>query len=378
MTSHSHLQAFIDHLAPDLVPGLALAIGNSRGVIWKGAAGYVDLEQDMPAHPGCIFGVGSITKVFVAVVTLQLVEEGRIGLDRTLAQYLPVPMLKGIANAATATIRQLLSHYSGIASWEDDALWIRDGRGEHLTPGKRWARCEPLDYIRDVGAVCEAGEDFHYSNTNYTLLGLLIEAVTSQALEQVLAQRILNPLKMTSTGFEEAEGLTVSGISRRYHWATDSFLQTAGISPSYRHAGPGLLDVSASQLSVEWAAGGIVSSASDIVTFMAALKSGRLLGPTMQRQFFAWLPAQPGRQMGLGIFRACTPYGPVIGHGGNVLGFSATTWWFEDTDCVLALLTNVGSMHAGPDAWSASRIFESTTLGLEAKEFCRLSQACSG
>lgn len=375
MTSHSHLQAFIDRLAPARVPGLALAVGDSRGVMWEGAAGYVDLEQNMPVDPDCTFGVGSITKVFVAVVTLQLVEEGRIGLDHTLAQYLPVPMLKGIANAATVTLRQLLSHYSGIASWEDDARWIRDGRGEHMTPGKRWAHSEPLDYIRGVGAVFEAGEGFHYSNTNYTLLGLLIEAVTSQPLEHVLKQRIISPLKMTSTGLEDAEGLTASGISRRYHWATECFLQTAGVAPSCRYAGPGLLDVSSSQLSVEWAAGGIVSSASDIVTFMAALKSGRLLGPMMQRQFFAWHPAQPGKQMGLGIFRASTPYGPVIGHGGNVLGFSATTWWFEETDCVLALLTNVGSMHSGPDAWSASRIFESTTLGMQAQEVCRVGRA---
>jgi len=99
MTNHLTLQALIDGLAPALVPGLAMAIGNNRGLVWQGAAGYTDVEQQKLARPECVFGVGSITKVFVAVVILQLVEEQRISLDHTLVRYLSVDVLNQIPNA---------------------------------------------------------------------------------------------------------------------------------------------------------------------------------------------------------------------------------------------------------------------------------------
>ncbi|MFN2094452.1 serine hydrolase domain-containing protein [Pantoea agglomerans] len=374
MTNHLTLQALIDGLAPALVPGLAMAIGNNRGLVWQGAAGYTDVEQQKLARPECVFGVGSITKVFVAVVILQLVEEQRISLDHTLVRYLSMDVLNQIPNAEAATIRELLSHYSGIPSWEDDPRWIRDGRGQCITPGKRWASAEPLEYIRGGKPIFEVGKGFHYSNTNYTLLGLLVEKVTGQPFAQVIEQHILKPLEMDATELESVAAESPQNLSKRYHWATPLFLKTAGTAPSYKSVAPGLLDVSSSNMSVEWAAGGFVSTASDIVKFMTALKSGQLLGSQMNQQMFAWLPAHSGKQMGLGIFRVSASHGSVIGHGGNVLGFSATTWWFEETDCVLALLTNVGSMHSGPDVWCASKIFESTTLGLEAQALCRLCQ----
>lgn len=374
MTSNLRLQALIDEIAPALVPGMAMAIGNSRGLVWQGAAGYTDFERQTLACPECVFGVGSITKVFVAVVILQLVEEQRISLDHTLGQHLSLDVLYRIPNAEATTIRELLSHYSGIPSWEDDPRWIRNGRGQCITPGKRWASAEPLEYVRGARPILEAGKGFHYSNTHYTLLGLLVEKVTGQPLEDVLEQRILKPLGMDATELEGVAKKRPQSMSRRYHWATPPFFKTAGIASSYKAVAPGLLDVSSSNLSVEWAAGGIVSTASDIIKFMTALKFGRLLGSEVNQQMLAWLPAHSGKQMGLGIFRATTAYGSIIGHGGNVLGFSSTTWWFEEADCVLALLTNVGSMHSGTDVWCASKIFESTTLGLEAQKLCRLRQ----
>jgi D-alanyl-D-alanine carboxypeptidase len=370
MTASTRLQTLIDSLAPTRVPGLTLAVGNRDGLVWEGAAGYADIESQTPAHPACASGVGSITKVLVAVLVLQLVEEKRLGLDHTLNPYLSRTVLAGIANADTTTVGQLLSHYSGIASWEEDARWIRDARGERITPGKQWASVEPLDYIRGASPAHDVGTRFHYSNTHYTLLGLLIEAVTAKPFEQVLAERILGPLNMAYAHLERADTQRPSRLCTRYHGATDTFIEAAGIAPSFRQIQPEWLEVSSSNLSVEWAAGGVVSSASDIVRFMTALRDGRLLGSELLQQMLTWRPAHKGTQMGLGIFRAATPHGAVIGHGGNVLGFSATTWWFEEADCVLALLTNLGSMHAGPQAWSASRLFESSLLGREAQALC--------
>jgi D-alanyl-D-alanine carboxypeptidase len=184
MTASTRLQALIDSLAPTRVPGLTLAVGNRDGLVWEGAAGYADIESQTPADPACVLGVGSITKVLVAALVLQLVEEKRLALDHTLNSYLSTTALAGIANADVTTVGQLLSHYSGIASWEEDARWIRDARGERITPGKQWASVEPLNYIRGASPDHDVGARFHYSNTHYTLLGLLIEAVTAKPFEQ--------------------------------------------------------------------------------------------------------------------------------------------------------------------------------------------------
>nr|GEX61898.1 hypothetical protein [Tanacetum cinerariifolium] len=224
-------------------------VGNRDGLVWEGAAGYADIVSQTPADPACVLGVGSITKVLVAVLVLQLVEEKRLGLDHTLNPYLSTTVLAGIANADVTTVGQLLSHHSGIASWEEDARWIRDARGERITPGKQWASVEPLNYIRGASPDHDVGTRFHYSNTHYTLLGLLIEAVTAKPFEQVLAERILGPLNMTSTYLERADTQRPSRLCTRYHGGTDAFIEAAGIAPSFRQIQPGWLEISSSNLS---------------------------------------------------------------------------------------------------------------------------------
>jgi D-alanyl-D-alanine carboxypeptidase len=94
-----------------------------------------------------LFGVGSITKTFVAVVILQLAEEGRLDLNAT-AESLLGSAVAGVPNVATATLGQLLNHTSGVPSWEDDPAWIRDGRGDRLDVGRIWDKTATLAYIR--------------------------------------------------------------------------------------------------------------------------------------------------------------------------------------------------------------------------------------
>jgi len=361
------LKALLDQRAEKTFPALAMAIGKGDKLIWQAAAGYADAKNHLRATPETLFGIGSITKVFVAVIILQLVEEGSLTLDAFLADWLAEESLAGVANAETVTVRQLLAHYSGIPSWENQQAWIYAARGREVKPDKIWLPEENLDFIRGKSLLCQPGEAFHYSNSNFTLLGLLIEKVTSHAFEEALRQRIIGPLRLKNTFLETSFSSGRKNLAKRFHRLDAHFIKNAGIS-AYFKAEPGdLLDVSAVNLSVEWAAGGIVSTAQDVMTFILALKNGKLLNPESMAAMQRWLPADSG-EMGLSLFRINTDGGPATGHGGNVLGASACVWWYEKANCAVALLTNVGSMHAAPEADCASALFKNSAAGSLARQ----------
>lgn len=364
------LNALLDEMTPQIFPGLTIAIGKDDNVIWQGAAGYRDAKKQTKTDTKTLFGIGSITKVFVAVVILQLIEEGFFTLDHPVSDLLEKPVLAEIANAETVTVRQLLSHYSGIPSWEDQRSWILAARGKAVQPEKIWLPHETLEYIRGKNALCLPGAEFHYSNSNFTLLGLIIEKATSNSLEEALHSRIFRPLSLSNTSLETRPPSNNTNISDRFHRHDADFIKNAGISDYFNVEENNLLDVSATHLSVEWAAGGIVSTSEEVVKFILALKNGQLLNPDSMQEMRRWLPADR-MQMGLSLFRTNTDDGFITGHGGNVLGYSACVWWYEKINCAVAILTNVGSMHASPDANSASMIFKNSELGRLAQELCR-------
>ena len=367
-TEHK-LKDLINQMTPQIFPGLTIAIGKDDKIIWQGAAGYADAKNQIKTDKETVFGIGSITKVFVAVLILQLTEEGFLTLDLPISTFLEKSTLAGIANAESVTVRHLLSHYSGIPSWENQPSWISEARGKLVQPEKIWMPHENLEYIRGKNALCLPGDDFHYSNSNFTLLGLLIEKVTSCRLEEELQKRIFHPLFLNNTFLETKTTLTNKNISDRFHRVDEDFINNAGISCHFKFEENNILDVSATNLSVEWAAGGIVSTSEDILKFILALKNGKLLSPESMQEMQRWAPADD-MQMGLSLFRTDTNYGVTIGHGGNVLGYSACAWWYENINCAVAILTNVGSMHACPEANSASKIFKNSKVGQLAQELC--------
>ncbi len=353
--------AFVIILVPTLVlrpalahwraggfPSVSVAVGNSCGVLWSAAAGDADLSSGREARAADLYGIGSITKTFVAVVVLQLVDQGRLDLDLPVTEY--VPRLRGmhIANADTATLAQLMSHTSGIPSWEDDPRWIREARGADIDPRRHWQPMDDLDYIDGKPALSPAGTEFHYANTNYTLLGLAIEAVTGDPLASEIEHRVLVPLGLHDTYLEGYQQEPLNQLPRRYQFDTEAFRRTAGISPLFTVPRPGLLDVTAASLGPEWAAGGLVTTAHDLASFALALRDGRLLNQKQIAFMEEWRPAEPDMQVGHGLFRFARGNGRhTIGHVGAVLGFGAQMEWLEHGDAVFVSLSNIGSIDAG-------------------------------
>ncbi|WP_084396861.1 serine hydrolase domain-containing protein [Henriciella aquimarina] len=365
-------QCVLETYSAATMPGVSAAIATDAGVVWTGVSEGRAGEADRPVNEASLFPLGSITKVYVSTIVLQLVGEGQLSLDDTVADRLG-DQAEGIANAGTATVANLLNHTSGIPSWEDNPDWIRKGRGAEFEASHHWAPAETLDYVRGTPALFPAGERYAYSNTDHTLLGLIVEAVTGTAVTEQLDRRIRGPLGLTETWLEGHEAAPDVRRAPRFHYDTQAFHEAAGgLPPGSESLASGLFTASQTNLSTEWAAGGMVATAREVAAFGWALASGALLEPDQQavletfREVDAPWAAEaygPGGRIstGHGVFDIGTDSFEVFGHGGDVLGGSAALFWNREEGFAVALLTNVGSMHTGGQP-SAGQVFFSNPL----------------
>jgi D-alanyl-D-alanine carboxypeptidase len=356
------------------MPSISFAIATRQGVIWSGAVGYADLSRRSRAHTGYLYGIGSITKMFVACVIEQLVDEGRLSLEATGRELLGNEVVAGIPNADRATVRQLLDHTSGVPSWEFDSNWIRKGRGAAMDLDHIWGKTEALDYLKSGRdkAANEPGAGYSYSNSNYTLLGLIIEKVTGHDAVLEIHDRILAPLGLTDIRFEGFEPLDVSRLPSRYHFGTEEFLRNAGMHPMFRRINRQLIDVSRSNLSTEWTAGAVVATARDMAIFVRALRDGLIVTPSGLQRMKSFKPTDDkDEDMGQGL--ALDRYGKekLIGYTGNVLGFGAVAGWVPKEDVVVVLMTNVGAMHAGDSAYYPEKLLKNSRVIAAARALAR-------
>jgi D-alanyl-D-alanine carboxypeptidase len=356
------------------MPSISVAIATRQGVIWSDALGYADLTHHSRAHTGYLYGVGSITKMFVACVIEQLIDEGRLSLDATGRELLGGDVVANIPNADRATVGQLLDHTSGVPSWEFDPEWIRHGRGAAMDVNHHWGKTEALGYLKSGRdkAANEPGAGYSYSNSNYTLLGLIIEKVTGHEAVAEIHHRILAPLGLTDIRFEGFESLDTSRLPARYHFGSAEFLRDAGMHSTFRRIDRQLIDVSRSNLSSEWTAGAVMATARDLALFVRALRDGEIVSRAGLERMETFKPTDDkDEDMGQGL--ALDRYGAetLIGYTGNVLGFGAAVGWIPDADVVIALMTNVGAMHSGDSAYYPEKLLKDTQVIAAARALAR-------
>ena len=153
------------------------------------AAGWHDRKNKIPAYPQALFKIASITKLYVAVATAKLVKEGRLSLDKTLADYFP-ELAGRIENSEKITLRMMLQHRSGIPNFVDHPdYWTKPPKSKQ----------ETLEYALDLPADFEPGEDYGYSNTNYMLISDLIDKTLGYSHQQYIKEEILIPLGLNNT-----------------------------------------------------------------------------------------------------------------------------------------------------------------------------------
>src|SRR4051812_47631350 len=192
----TRLQARLDTIrAKTGIPGVSAAIILADGSTWTGTSGLGYVKGKRFVTPETVFAIASASKTYLSAVTLQLVDEGRLGLDTPVLDYLPdQPIDRRI------TVRMLLDHTSGLSDFflnpKIDKAPQKDGH-------RRWTSAEALGYMRDQ--VFKPGTGWHYSNTNYVVLGLLAERVTGLDLGSLFHQRLFGPLALTKTYYQPTD-----------------------------------------------------------------------------------------------------------------------------------------------------------------------------
>jgi len=270
----TELDDALDDVVAAGVPGIMVRVHGPRGAARQYSAGVDNLTTGTELRPAARYRVGSITKTFVATAVLQLVGEGRLRLDDPVAQLLP----HLLANGEQITVRQLLNHTSSLPDYTaDPELFAGVAENRVWQPRELVALAERQPQLFTPGSV------WGYSNTNYIVAGLLVEAVTGRPLARELDRRIFSPLRLDHTSFP-ATTSRLSGYHAHGYISTE-FIPTADGQP---------LDVTGYNPSHAWAAGAIVSNAADVSTFYAALLGGRLLDRHLLREMQETVGGCPG------------------------------------------------------------------------------------
>jgi D-alanyl-D-alanine carboxypeptidase len=315
------LQQLLDDFVRDQkLPGAVLAVSGPR-IDTVVASGVLDRKTGAPVTSTSRFYVASTGKMTVAAAVLELVDEGRIRLDQRISEIIvPAGTLEGIANWSKVTVEQLLNHSSGMPDYFDDA-WeeaaVKDPR--MLVDVER-----ALVPIAGQPADFAPGTAYAYSNTNFALLGLILQRVdggsTPATLGAVLAKRIFVPAGMTlsSVGANPKAPDVASGHStKRGPQALENLIAYGALLGD----------------------GPLTTTAGDLVRFLnMLLVTKKFLKPETLNRMLE--PSPREEAYGLGIEIAETDYGMAYGHNGSVTGFKADAWYYSQYGTSIVFLTN--------------------------------------
>ena len=313
-------------------PGALLRVSSPELGTWSGAAGLADVEAATPMRPDNQFRGGSLTKPFVSAVVLQLVEEERFSLDDPMTSVLPESVTGKFANSSEITVRMLLNHTGGMPEFLNLAM-------PHIVTDLQrvWQDDEWLDFAAAQEPLFAPGEAQAYSNTDYILLGLIIEQATGKSWREEVRERIIEPLNLKNTLLPEPGDK--SSPPNQAH--------------GYNNLGAGLVDVTEAGVdpSMASASGGqaLVTTAEDLERFLKALLDGELFQNSKtldeMQTFVPWPDGNPLSPWiegyGLGIMKVVYPGGiEAIGHAATSADFGAFVFYFPDQGITISGAVN--------------------------------------
>jgi D-alanyl-D-alanine carboxypeptidase len=328
-------------------PG-ATALVRDGGRTLHLASGSGTVATRRPMRPRDRFRVGSVTKTFVAAVVLQLAGEGSLALEDAVERWLPGLL----PNGAHITIRQLLNHTSGLADYGIDRGFVTKAFHDPL---RAWAPRELVAIAAAHNAQFAPGTGWAYSNTDYLVLGLIVEAATGRSLGIELRRRIFAPLRLRATSLPSAPSIA----GRHAH---GYFVRP-------------LEDVTVVSPSIVGAAGALVSNADDLSRFFRSLLGGRLLPPGLIRAMETMVNASAEFSYGLGLQKVATGCGALWGHTGGMPGYSTSALGSKDGKRQVIVLVNatesLSSAHNGFRAFNAPERVRRAIDRLIQTAYCR-------
>lgn len=292
------------------------------------AVGVRDWVSGAPMDIHARFRIGSVSKTFSAVVLLQLVEERRLKLDRPVNRYLP-----GLLPDDRITVRHLLTHRSGLADYTE-AMFHQTVPGFEAVRNRVFSYQELVDLSLAEPSTTEPGAAYKYSNTNFVVVGMLIERLTGRPVGDAYQRRVIKPLGLRQTSYVHPD-TRIAGPRVRGYLHPDE-------------AGAPLVDSTEQTASWAQSAGAVISSPTDLNTFTSALLRGRLLSPATLEAMTTVTPTDTAntRFYGLGLRRYDLTCGTrVYGHTGTVQGYY--TYAFSTRDGLRSLSAMANTSNRG-------------------------------
>jgi D-alanyl-D-alanine carboxypeptidase len=291
------------------------------------------------------FRIGSNTKTWTGTVVLQLVDEGELALDDPISEYFP-----DIPNGENITIANLLEMRSSLATYSS---LISFNRTLDEEPDKVWDPQELVDMGLAEPPVGEPGEVFDYSNTNTVLLGMLIEQLSGNPVEEEFQTRIFEPLGLENTVMPAQDDASIpEPHPTGYLWGTNESTAEDATLPEDEQeaAAAGAIeptDVTNTNPSWGWTAGAGISTARDLATYVEALVEGGLLSDELQQERLDSIqPADPDNPGGTGYGLGIAQLGPLLGHDGSLPGYQSVMGHDPESGLTMIILTN---LQAAPD-----------------------------
>ncbi|WP_194289797.1 serine hydrolase domain-containing protein [Nocardia macrotermitis] len=304
------------------LPGLG-AVVEVGGERWELALGVADVTTGEPFRIGDHHRVGCVTKSFTATAVLQQIDSGRIGFEDTLEPFVP-----GIPNGERITIRQLLNMTSGVANFAGVPDWL-PVRAEPSfdTPDADWPQERKVELMRRGPAAFEPGAKADYCDSNYILLGLILEQVTGRPAAAVINDDVVAALpELTSTEFPSVAKLPDPHPTVYSYLPDDRTLRALG-------------DMNPNML---WTAGAMTSTVDDLLRWVRELAEGRLLSAELRDARLAPTPLDRRRafhRYGLGVQRL----GALLGHNSIMPGSSCAVYRYPAEDASVAVVTNASA-----------------------------------
>jgi CubicO group peptidase (beta-lactamase class C family) len=315
----AELSAYLDRLAEAEVFSGSVLLAKDGKVVFQGARGLAERNHGVPNAVDSKFNLGSMNKMFTAVVTARLVEDGKLAFEDPVSKYLAG---EGWTKADLATVRveNLLTHTSGLGSYFNDK-YERTARQLF----RKVADYKPL--VADETLAFPPGTKWQYSNTGFLVMGAVLEKASGRDYFDLVRERLYGPAGMKDTDCYDID-LVVPKLAIGYsHERTgDTRRWRANTFAHVIRGGP---------------AGGGYSTAPDLLAFAEALRSGRLVRPDTLERLWSPKPALSSPRYGYGFGIETTPAGRVVGHSGGFEGISSNLDIFPDSGWVAVVLSNV-------------------------------------
>lgn len=334
------------------IPGASLAIVNRDGHVIAVTAGFADTAARRPMRTDDRLLMGSVGKTYVAAVALQLVRERRLSLHERVAVFLGgAGWYDSLPNAAEMTVRQLMSHTSGLVRYEFQPSFLAALTAD---PMRVWDPRDQLRLLHGSPAPFAAGQGWEYSDSNYLLLALLVERVLGQPIDDAIRERLLVPGRLRET--IPSDGPRLDGVVQGYAGPRNPF----GGSDEMLRDGAMVINPQ-----FEGGGGGYAATARDAARWGAAYFSGALVGDSLLALALEGVDARalgPGTRYGLGmILRDSSPAGPVRFHSGFFPGYQAELRHYPAVGVTVALLINSSAVRPRPSlgVWLDSLVMRS-------------------